>query len=146
MITLLCEMNERRKEEKLKNITTFSEDRIGKYETEYQELLMKGRKENKKTKKRYAKKEEKTLLNRMEKYQQNHLLFLHNFSVFFDNNLSERDLRKVKNRQKMAGGFRKESGQKMYCSILTIIETLKKRKMDLLENIQAIFLGTPAIF
>ena len=94
----------------------------------------------------YAKKEEKALLNRMEKYQQNHLLFLHNFNVLFDNNLSERDLRKVKNRQKMAGGFRKESGQKMYCSILTMIETLKKRKMDLLENIQAIFLGTPAIF
>ena len=146
MIALLCEMNKVRKEQKTKNITSFSEDTIRKYETMYEELLIEGRKENKKTKNRYAKKEEKALLNRMEKYQQNHLLFLHNFCVLFDNNLSERDLRKVKNRQKMAGGFRKESGQNMYCSILTIIETLKKRKMNLLENIQAIFLGTPAIF
>ena len=95
---------------------------------------------------RYAKKEEKTLLNRLEKYRRNHLLFLHNFEVLFDDNISERDLRKVKNRQKMAGGFRKDSGQEMYCTILTIIETLKRRKMGLLENIRKIFMGTPAIF
>lgn len=47
-------------------------------------------------------------------------------SVSFDDSISERDLRKAKNRQKMAGGFRKESGQEMYCSIMTMIETLKK--------------------
>ena len=86
------------------------------------------------------------LLNRLEKYQKNHLLFLHNFSVPFDNNMSERDLRKAKNRQKMAGGFRKESGNEMYCAILTIVETLKRRKMGLIENLKKIFMGTPAIF
>ena len=83
---------------------------------------------------------------RMEKYSHNHLLFLHDFSVFFDDNLSERDLRKAKNRQKMAGGFRKDSGHEMYCSILTIIETLKRRQMGLFENIKRLFMGTPAIF
>ena len=36
-------------------------------------------------------------------------------------------VRKVKNREKMAGGFRKESGHKMYCAIMTMIETFKKR-------------------
>ena len=86
------------------------------------------------------------LLNRMEKYSHNHLLFLHNFSVMFDDNISERDLRKVKNRQKMAGGFRKDSGHEMYCSIMTMIETLKKRNMDMIENIKLLFMGTPAIF
>ena len=82
----------------------------------------------------------------MEKYSHNHLLFLHNFSVPFDDNISERDLRKAKNRQKMAGGFRKENGHKMYCSIMTIIETLKKRKMGIIENIKRLFMGAPAIF
>ena len=65
---------------------------------------------------------------------------LHDFSVPFDDNISERDLRKAKNRQKMAGGFRKESGHEMYCSIMSIIETLKKREMDLIENIKKIFM------
>lgn len=74
----------------------------------------------------------------MEKYSHNHLLFLHDFSVPFDDNLSERDLRKAKNRQKMAGGFRKAS--------MAIIETLKKRNMGMIENIRKLFTGTPAIF
>ena len=57
------------------------------------------------------------LLNRQEKYMHNHLWFLHDFSVLFDDNMSEHDLRKVKNRQKMAGGCRKDSGHEMYCAI-----------------------------
>ena len=108
--------------------------------------MAKGREENQKTKYKYAREEEKKLLNRMEKYMDNHLLFLHDFAVPFDDNMSERDLRKAKNRQKMAGGFRKESGHEMYCSILTIIETLKRRNMAILENIKKLFMGTPAIF
>lgn len=101
--------------------------------------------ENKKTRHRYAKKEENALLNHLEKYMENHLLFLHDFAVPFDDNMSERDLRKVKNREKMAGGFRKELGQEMYCNILTIVETLKRRKMQILENIRLFFTGTPAV-
>ena len=73
----------------------------------------------------------------VSKYMENHLLFLHDFEVPFDDNMSERDLRKAKNRQKIAGGFRKESGHEMYCNILTIIETLKRRNMVLLENIKS---------
>ncbi|EFU77186.1 hypothetical protein HMPREF0381_0927, partial [Lachnoanaerobaculum saburreum DSM 3986] len=37
-------------------------------------------------------------------------------------------------------------GHKMYCSIMTIVETLKKRNMGLIENIRKLFIGTPAIF
>ena len=76
----------------------------------------------------------------------NHLQFLHDFEVSFDDNMSERNLRKAKNRQKMTGGFRKESGNEMYCNILTIIETLKRSDMPILENIKKLFMGTPAFF
>ena len=45
--------------------------------------------------------EEKALLKRDGKNtEKNHLLFLHDFTVPFDNNMSERDLRKAKNREK----------------------------------------------
>lgn len=146
MIKLLCEMNQVRKAAIGKKQDRFETAVLSGYEKKYDDLIALGRAENKKTKHRFAKDEEKKLLNRMEKYKQNHLLFMHDFRVPFDDNMSERDLRKAKNRQKMAGGFRKASGHEMYCRILTIIETLKRRKMGIFENIRLLFMGTPAIF
>lgn len=125
---------------------SFLNETVAWYEKRYAELIKEGRRENRETRHQYAKRDEKALLNRLEKYGRNHFLFLHDFSVTFDDNISERDLRKAKNRLKMAGGFRKESGHEMYCAILIIIETLKKRKMGLIENLEKLFMGTPAIF
>lgn len=146
MISLLCNANKTRKEIAAQGIQLFSAEEICTYENKYKEYITLGRKENLKTEHKYAKSDETTLLNRLEKYSHNHLLFLHNFAVPFDDNMSERDLRKAKNRQKMSGGFRKDSGHEMYCSILTIIETLKRREMAMLEHISRLFDGTPVIF
>lgn len=146
MISLLCEMNKARKDAIGQGKRSFPEDMICGYEQRYHALISAGREQNKKTMHKYAKTDERALLNRMDNYSHNHLLFLRDFEVPFDDNISERDLRKVKNRQKMAGGFRKDSGHEMYCSILSIIETIKKRKMGMLENIKKLFMGTPAIF
>lgn len=146
MISLLCEMNRGRKGRMAEGEAALPAKTVKDYEGRYFALLKKGREENRSTAHKYAKKDEMTLLRRMEKYSHNHLLFLHDFSVPFDDNISERDLRKAKNRQKMAGGFRRDSGHEMYCSIMTIIETLKKRRMGIIENVKTIFMGTPAIF
>ena len=146
MTSLLCGMNKYRKELAPQGFDAMPAGMATDYERKYFSILKQGRGENKNTSHKYAKQDEAALLGRMEKYSHNHLLFLHDFSVPFDDNISERDLRKAKNRQKMAGGFRKESGHEMYCSIMTIIETLKKRKMGMIENIRKLFMGTPAIF
>ncbi len=81
------------------------------------------------------------LLNRLEKYKVNHLLFLHNFAVSFDNNMPERDLRKCKSRQKMSGGFRTQEGSSMYCDILSVIETAKRCHINPFDVISHILLG-----
>lgn len=146
MAVLLNEMNRERKVLLEEGVSSFSEEKLSGYERKYKELIAKGRKENKGTAHQFARADEKKLLNRMEKYRHNHLLFLYDFAVPFDDNMSERDLRKAKNREKMAGGFRKESGNEMYCAILTVIETLKRRKMGMIENLKKLFMGTPAIF
>lgn len=82
----------------------------------------------------------------MEKYKKNHLLFLKNFAIPYDDNMSERSLRKVNSRQKMAGKFLKASGAKMFCKILSIIETPKKENATDVK-IKIIFsTKTPALF
>lgn len=145
MAGFLCGLNEERKKRIAEN-RRFTEPELASCESRYDEILKEGRLQNKTTRGCLAKQEEKTLLNRLEKYKKNHLLFLHDFTVPFQNNMSERDLRKCKNRQKIAGGFRKESGNEMYCRIMSIVETCKRKQMPVLENIKKIFEGTPAIF
>lgn len=142
---LLCGMNEARKD-CLKSEHVFSQEELASYDAAYDTTLAKGLSENKQTRGKYAKADEKTLLNRLKKYKDNHLLFLYDFTVPFDNNMSERDLRKCKNRQKMSGGFRKHSGNEMYCNIMSVVETCKRKGMQVFEGIRSILGGTPAIF
>ena len=146
MITVLTEANQARKALIAAGKDAFEEEEIQRYENQYKQTLEAGREQNQKTEYEYAKKREAALLNRMEKYSDNHLLFLHRFDVPFDDNMSERDLRKAKNRQKMTGGFRKHSGLEMYCKILTVIETAKRKQAGIIDSIINIFSDSSAVF
>lgn len=73
-------MNRTRKELMGQGILSFTNEMVNAYEEKYFSLLQKGRNENKSTTHNYAKQEEKTLLNRMDKYSHNHLLFLQEVS------------------------------------------------------------------
>jgi len=98
MKELLCEMNQSRRVLISQGVHAFPIDKVSAYEKKYWELIAAGRIENRVLHSKYAKADEIRLLNRMEKYSQNHLLFLRDFFIPFDNNMSERDLRKAKNR------------------------------------------------
>lgn len=142
MISLLLSINEYRKKLKAAGKTEMDKVTIKRLEDRYDELLQEALTERKSgCRLRWALKEEKTLLNRMKKYKRNHLLFIHDFDVSFDNNMSERDLRKCKNRQKMSGGFRTKKGKEIFCSILTITETCKRQGIDLMQAFSSIFQG-----
>lgn len=119
-------------------INTF--ERISK---RYDEILALGYKENKLTKNQYFKKEEKKLINRLVKYKSNHLMFLEDFIMPFDNNLSERDLRTIKIKQKVSGCFRSKEGQEAYCNILSIFSTCRKRNMNIFDTTRKIFKKIP---
>ena len=49
----------------------------------------------------------------------------------------KKDLRICKNRDKMAGGFRSSSGREMYCRIMSFIETVKRRGLNIYQSIMA---------
>lgn len=138
----LCGINDERKKHILDG-TFFTDEEISIHEKRYEEILSGGRQQNKTTKGKTVKQAEKTLLGRLEKYKENQLLFMHDFSVPFENNMSERELRKCKNRQKISGGFRKYSVNEMYCRIMSVVETYKRKGMMVMENIQKVFEGTP---
>ena len=138
-------MNHARNELKVTGGTGFTREQLERYAARYDEIIERGLEQNKNTRGRIAKREEKALLNRLKKYKENHLLFLYDFRVHFSNNVSEKDLRICKNRQKMAGGFRTADGRQMYCAIMSFIETLKRRKLNIFQGIVNLMNGTPVI-
>ena len=133
MQDLLLEMKKKKEEGSL------TDEIIAELERRYDDLLDKGYSENIGFRPVWARDNEKKLLNRLKKYKTNHLLFLHSSIVPFENNMSERDLRKCKNRQKISGGFRKLSGSCMYADILSFIESCKKQKKALFESVLAVY-------
>jgi hypothetical protein len=138
MKKLLSEMNRERKK-LIAQGSIFSDDQIADYEARYTQIIYTGRQQNTTTKPKWARKDELALLNRMEKYSENHLLFLHRIDVPFDNNMSERDLRKCKNRQKISGGFGIAQGRNMACRILSFVETCKRRSLNVFVSINLAF-------
>ncbi len=126
MRSFLCSLNEYRKELKVKNIKEIAKDKLDKYSKRYDELIEEGYMANEKIKSKFLRQDEKTLLNRLKKYKENHLMFLYDFSVPFDNNLAERDLRHVRTKQKISGHFNVLDSMQIYLNIKSIIGTMKK--------------------
>ncbi len=139
MYDLLFRMNKTRKIAKEYGLLKFDKEKIKEYEREYDEILKLAREENTKISSSYYKsKKAIPLYNRLKKYKKNHLHFIKNFSVPFDDNLSERDLRIFKNKTKISGGFRSMQAAEYYVNALSIIKTSIKRDINPFESIKAI--------
>ena len=143
LTSLLCELNTLRKEMIEKGEMCFSTEILIENSKRYDEILEKGYQENKLLNSKYLKDDEKTLLNRLKKYKDNHLLFMYDFNIPFDNNLSERELRHVKSKIKVAGCFRSSEGMKDYLDIKSIIITCGKRLINYHQVIKNIYLNNP---
>jgi len=115
------------------------------FRNKYLEILNVGKKERLIDLKTNAyKSDELKLLNRLIKYEHNHLLFLNNFIVPFSNNRAEADLRKVKIKQKI-GKFRSELGADTYAIIRSCASTYSKNNINLFDAFKNAFNNDPVI-
>lgn len=81
----------------------------------------------------------RNLVERFRDYPQDILRFFYDFSVPFDNNFSERDLRMMKVKQKISGCFRSFEGAKCFARIRSFIITARKQNVNVFKALSNLF-------
>ena len=89
--------------------------------------------------KTFKKTDEQRLAFALEKHKYMFLKFIKQPNVPFDNNQAERDLRMIKVKQKVSGGFSSEKHAQCFARIRGYISTVKKNNKPVLEAIQNSF-------
>lgn len=87
----------------------------------------------------------RNLLDRFRAHSKGILAFMGDFAIPFDNNLSERDLRMMKLRQKISGTFRNFEALEDFCRIRSYIATARKNGLKALEALHRVLLGKPFV-
>jgi transposase len=83
------------------------------------------------------------LLERLWIGQEQVLAFLDDFTIPFDNNQAERDLRMLKVQQKVSGSFRSDRGADAFACLRGYLSTLRKQGVALLAALETVVAGQP---
>jgi len=137
---------------KAKTQTTLSVRQTNAFNQEYDKLVAKGLRANPppraKSRKpgqrgRLKQSPARNFLLRLREHKEAVLAFMYDFKVPFDNNQAERDLRMMKVKQKVSGGFRSVSGAHNFCEIRSYLSTARKNGMQALAALRLAFADTP---
>ena len=152
MSLLLVSIHSEIKREKERGQGELTPEHLRNYAERYEEILREGLGLNPRAerppdgqKKRGRVKQSTTrnLLERLRDKKEGVLGFMYDFTVPFDNNQAERDLRMMKLKQKISGCFRTEEGAKIFTRIRGYLSTLRKQGHQLLDSLIGLFLGNP---
>ena len=84
-------------------------------------------------KKRKKQRPAHNLLIRFNTYKEATLRFLTDFTVPFTNNLAEQDLRMMKVKAKISGGFRTQQGAADFARLRSVISSARKQRFNILQ-------------
>jgi transposase len=88
-----------------------------------------------------AQTEPRRLLNRLGPHHNDVLRFATDFTVPFDNNQAERDIRMVKLRQKISGCLRSMAGAENFVAIRSVMSTARKQTVNEFDVLFDAFTG-----
>lgn len=74
----------------------------------------------------------------MHDFKDDVLRFAQDFAVPFTNNLAEQDIRMMKVRMKISGGFRSRKGADVFAAMRSIISTARKQQWNILDTLSAL--------
>ena len=117
---------------------------VGEIYDEYEKIIKLGYEENTElVDYHFYKEEEMKLLKRLDKYKENHLLFIKDFEVPFSNNTAELGLRQIKRKLVVSLMFKNENTMNNYAKIISYLETCYRNGKNKMEAAKRLMEGKP---
>lgn len=143
MKELFSKYDHLRKELINKGIDHFSDKELNDFLLNINDYLLIGVDEYLADQKAYYASEEKALLLRIMEFRDNYIYWTLDFDLPFTNNLSERALRGVKSKMKVAGQFQNITNAEYYAKIRSYIETANRNGINGHEALVRLINGNP---
>ena len=143
LVELITKMNNKRKWLIKKGKEEFEQEELNKFEDKFEKIMIEANKQNEEEKQKYYVDKEATLILRILDYKNEYFLWIYDFEVPFENNLSERGLRGVKSKQKASGQFWSVDSASWYATIRTYIETCNRNSVNIYNALVMLSLGKP---